>query len=110
MFGGKTHILYLQEGPTVEDRTNDDHETVQKFDLCTRKTEKVLERVDDFIVSANAQKVLYQQFPERDPSHGTQGGEPAHGAWFIKSRSEEHTSELQSRRDLVCRLLLEKKK
>src|SRR5690349_23580689 len=30
-------------------------------------------------------------------------GEPA-------SRSEEHTSELQSRRDLVCRLLLEKKK
>src|SRR5438874_7882796 len=27
-----------------------------------------------------------------------------------KQRSEEHTSELQSRRDLVCRLLLEKKK
>src|SRR5438874_4688505 len=26
-----------------------------------------------------------------------------------KNRSEEHTSELQSRRDLVCRLLLEKK-
>src|SRR5204862_6944477 len=26
------------------------------------------------------------------------------------TRSEEHTSELQSRRDLVCRLLLEKKK
>src|SRR5215469_2664982 len=30
-------------------------------------------------------------------------------AWFLP-RSEEHTSELQSRRDLVCRLLLEKKK
>src|SRR2546421_7821605 len=28
----------------------------------------------------------------------------------ISSRSEEHTSELQSRSDLVCRLLLEKKK
>src|SRR6267378_8405882 len=28
----------------------------------------------------------------------------------ISARSEEHTSELQSRRDLVCRLLLEKKK
>src|SRR5690349_22087513 len=27
-----------------------------------------------------------------------------------ENRSEEHTSELQSRRDLVCRLLLEKKK
>src|SRR5690349_22830015 len=29
---------------------------------------------------------------------------------LIQTRSEEHTSELQSRRDLVCRLLLEKKK
>src|SRR5437667_9099388 len=28
----------------------------------------------------------------------------------ITSRSEEHTSELQSHHDLVCRLLLEKKK
>src|SRR2546428_6961586 len=27
----------------------------------------------------------------------------------MQSRSEEHTSELQSRSDLVCRLLLEKK-
>src|SRR5207302_2911423 len=29
---------------------------------------------------------------------------------IIKKRSEEHTSELQSRENLVCRLLLEKKK
>src|SRR5207249_9629676 len=29
---------------------------------------------------------------------------------FFDTRSEEHTSELQSRFDLVCRLLLEKKK
>src|SRR5438874_3850682 len=28
---------------------------------------------------------------------------------IFQVRSEEHTSELQSRRDLVCRLLLEKK-
>src|SRR5450830_1258915 len=33
------------------------------------------------------------------------------GAAFVRAlRSEEHTSELQSRFDLVCRLLLEKKK
>src|SRR5437773_8144456 len=31
-------------------------------------------------------------------------------AGTIRSRSEEHTSELQSHHDLVCRLLLEKKK
>ena len=30
--------------------------------------------------------------------------------WWNKLRSEEHTSELQSRTNLVCRLLLEKKK
>src|SRR5699024_11290498 len=32
------------------------------------------------------------------------------GMDFTEIRSEEHTSELQSRFDLVCRLLLEKKK
>src|SRR5690349_22484550 len=32
------------------------------------------------------------------------------GTMTAVARSEEHTSELQSRRDLVCRLLLEKKK
>src|SRR5690349_23989864 len=37
-------------------------------------------------------------------------GEVGSGAVVPAWRSEEHTSELQSRRDLVCRLLLEKKK
>src|SRR3712207_7649606 len=37
------------------------------------------------------------------------GGEPERRAWKA-GRSEEHTSELQSRQYLVCRLLLEKKK
>src|SRR5438105_15931771 len=35
---------------------------------------------------------------------------PAHRVPPPRFRSEEHTSELQSRVDLVCRLLLEKKK
>src|SRR2546429_7390701 len=35
---------------------------------------------------------------------------PAHQAVIIHERWEEHTSELQSRLHLVCRLLLEKKK
>src|SRR6267378_8456632 len=44
-----------------------------------------------------------------------QGGRPfffadSRGLAPELKRSEEHTSELQSRRDLVCRLLLEKKK
>src|SRR2546421_2828061 len=43
--------------------------------------------------------------------------QPDSGDWpqaaaeaILRIRSEEHTSELQSRSDLVCRLLLEKKK
>src|SRR5438034_5370453 len=39
-----------------------------------------------------------------DPDEGARRGAPTVG------RSEEHTSELQSHSDLVCRLLLEKKK
>src|SRR2546421_9741296 len=48
-------------------------------------------------------------------SMAAQTTRPSH--WIIvndgstdRTRSEEHTSELQSRSDLVCRLLLEKKK
>src|SRR5690349_23949070 len=40
----------------------------------------------------------------------TVGGKVYGVPLFRGQRSEEHTSELQSRRDLVCRLLLEKKK
>src|SRR5438034_5185972 len=39
---------------------------------------------------------------------GNRLGLPPHG--IVGARSEEHTSELQSHSDLVCRLLLEKKK
>src|SRR5215469_18011680 len=42
------------------------------------------------------------------PDHEHVGASLATGD-ILESRSEEHTSELQSRRDLVCRLLLEKK-
>src|SRR5690349_22927070 len=41
---------------------------------------------------------------------GEERGELVVGHAVGVLRSEEHTSELQSRRDLVCRLLLEKKK
>src|SRR2546429_931009 len=38
------------------------------------------------------------------------GGDSLIGRYLLYRRSEEHTSELQSRLHLVCRLLLEKKK
>src|SRR2546428_10225905 len=42
--------------------------------------------------------------------HGRSARPGRGGADRVHARSEEHTSELQSRSDLVCRLLLEKKK
>src|SRR5690349_6919021 len=55
-----------------------------------------------------------REFAEKHNIAGTVGSD-AHvtfelGRSVMLLRSEEHTSELQSRRDLVCRLLLEKKK
>src|SRR5206468_5808006 len=44
----------------------------------------------------------WHQSSAREPGHWRRPRE--------RQRSEEHTSELQSRSDLVCRLLLEKKK
>src|SRR3712207_7018277 len=44
----------------------------------------------------------------RSPRLGSAGG--GHEASSPSRRSEEHTSELQSRQYIVCRLLLEKKK
>src|SRR2546422_10308669 len=56
-----------------------------------------------------------EEYPERHETFALQGegqkhDAASHGAEKHRERSEEHTSELQSRLHLVCRLLLEKKK
>src|SRR5258707_5968154 len=48
--------------------------------------------------------------PPWSPSSGRAAAPSRSGALSPYARSEEHTSELQSRQYLVCRLLLEKKK
>src|SRR2546422_8620170 len=70
-------------------------------DLRSRKS--ALHRVDDRDeVNDHAQREQRGARALRDP-------EQALGFRAHSSRSEEHTSELQSRLHLVCRLLLEKK-
>src|SRR5260370_15232674 len=49
-----------------------------------------------------------EQMGSRATHHGRAGAWSAH--LDLQTRSEEHTSELQSHLNLVCRLLLEKKK
>src|SRR2546426_3965702 len=46
----------------------------------------------------------------RSHSAGGRAGDQRQRAAALRTRSEEHTSELQSPCNLVCRLLLEKKK
>src|SRR5690606_41556967 len=54
---------------------------------------------------------LFEQFQGATSGFLPSAGDPCndYGTSGV-SRSEEHTSELQSRENLVCRLLLEKKK
>ncbi len=78
---GKTHILYLLEGPAVDDGTPSGH-IVHKFDVCTRKTDKLLDNIGGFIISANREKALYEQLPPKNPL--VPPGGPVHGAWNIK--------------------------
>src|SRR6267142_5321107 len=49
-------------------------------------------------------------FRSRSSRPGSTGCRPTARVLLGRSRSEEHTSELQSHVNLVCRLLLEKKK
>src|SRR5690625_2336469 len=58
--------------------------------------------------TTNDSRVSYVIYNRRIYQHST-GWKPYYGSNPVE-RSEEHTSELQSRGHLVCRLLLEKKK
>src|SRR3712207_8262031 len=61
-----------------------------------------------YVRGAGARPVAHERAVVRraDLERSTVGGADAR----VADRSEEHTSELQSRQYLVCRLLLEKKK
>src|SRR3712207_8453778 len=66
--------------------------------------EELRDRFDAVALCAGAMNAVALDVPGSDLD-GIQ-----YGVDFMKKRSEEHTSELQSRQYLVCRLLLEKKK
>ncbi len=58
---GKEGILYLLEGSQVETEFGPPKFTLQRFDLKTRKTEKIVEGISDFDLSARGEKMLYRQ-------------------------------------------------
>src|SRR5439155_21331756 len=66
----------------------------------TREVDDRLELPSDVVEPADLGPTHVRALDEKLPGRG--------GEFFVE-RSEEHTSELQSRGHLVCRLLLEKK-
>src|SRR2546421_8664040 len=60
--------------------------------------------------TANSVTICRWQYTASSNAWADAGGGAAAVTSLHLPRSEEHTSELQSRSDLVCRLLLEKKK
>src|SRR5690349_21905272 len=79
--------------------------------LPTRRSSDLANQVA--AVNANNNAAI-QEYKNRPPSFGEMaaglGGQGAMAMFTARPRSEEHTSELQSRRDLVCRVLLDNKK
>ena len=87
MLAGKTHVLYLLEGPAVDDG-NPRGRMVHKFDVCMRKTDKLLDNIGGFVISFNGEKALYEQLPHscrRCRKNGTSAtpssGSPRAGGW-----------------------------
>jgi len=84
LLAGKPHLLYLLEGPIVSG-SGPSGRIVHKFDVCTRKTDKLLENIGDFVISANGEKALYEQLPPWNPMAPPGGSGPSHRTWAIKS-------------------------
>lgn len=58
---GKKGILYLLEGPQVINTGEPDTFTLHRFDLEKRKTEKILDDLKAFALSANGEKMLFRK-------------------------------------------------
>jgi len=61
MTAGKEGVLYLLEAALVDISQGPPQVSVQRFDLKTRKTEKIVDGVRNFDLSNNGEKMLYQQ-------------------------------------------------
>jgi len=75
---GKDGVLFLVEGPLVAPLNGPDTLTAHRFELKTRKTDKLAENIVDFHVSADGEKMLYRHANAPQP-----GGNAAAQVWAI---------------------------
>ncbi len=75
---GKEGVLFLVEGPLVDPLNGPSSLSVHRFELKTRRTDKILDSVLAFYVSADGEKLLY-----RHASGPQMGGSSAAQQWSI---------------------------
>lgn len=76
---GKERALFLLEGPLVEPLNGPSTLTASRFDLKSRKTDKLLENIHSLYVSADGEKLLYRQAGGPPPA----GNTPQPQTWII---------------------------
>jgi hypothetical protein len=79
---GKDGVLFVVEGAVAPALNGPETLSAWRFDLNTRKTEKLVEGITSFEVSDNGEKMLYRQIP---PGAATvaEGGEQPPAQWTI---------------------------
>jgi len=73
---GKEGTVLLEEGSPIDQLRGPGAITVHRFDLKTRKADKLLDNVSAFTISANGEKMLYRTGAGRATAAATQ-------SWFI---------------------------
>jgi tricorn protease len=76
---GKEGVLFLLEGPLVDPLNGPSSLTAHRFELKTRKTDKLLENILAFHVSENGEKLLYRHADAPQPG----GNTPRAQTWII---------------------------
>src|SRR5690606_40998925 len=94
---GRIAELSAEELEALKERIISEYQAVKE----SEPTREVVEQMQELATAAQAVKAENER-------RAAEQAELAAAA--EEARSEEHTSELQSRENLVCRLLLEKKK
>ncbi len=87
MLAGKTGTLFVLEEAQIPSQDSLGNQTVQKFELKTRKTEKFLDDVREFYVSFDGEKALYRKDKDQWFITGT-GATPKPGDGALEARPD----------------------
>src|SRR5690554_324957 len=105
----KIFVLFILFG-AIHTHAQETREDIEKKALSLFQSEEFIEATPLYLRLLS----LEPRNPDYNYRYGTcllfNSGEKQDAFKYLNYRSEEHTSELQSRPHLVCRLLLEKKK